>query len=135
MSDSNGFLFRKHILSQLAAVLLLASCSSNVYMGISLTEGVGDPELRSLAQRASVGDKQAQLDLGIRYEQGNGVERDLAQAKRLYRLAASDSGGRMWVYIPGVSGSSGRVMQVGDAPFQVGLEAAQKRLEVLDHEI
>lgn len=134
MSDSNGFLFRKRgILPLLAAVLLLASCSSNIYMGIPLTEGAGDPALRSLAERASVGDKQAQLNLGIRYEEGLGVKRDLAMAKRLYRLAASDSGGTVWVYTPPVgNGTRGRVLPVDRGAKVQGLKEAQSRLAGLE---
>ncbi len=104
------------------------------YMGIDLASEFVLRDIRSLAQRAQAGDKQAQLELGIAFEQGRGVPRDLEAARSLYKLAASDSGGPIWVYVPGVNGSAGRVMQVGDTPFQVGLAAAAERLEALDNE-
>jgi hypothetical protein len=46
----------------LAAALLTSACASNQYMGVSLKPGGADPAVQALAARASVGDKQAQLD-------------------------------------------------------------------------
>lgn len=121
-------------LAPLAAFLMLGACASNSYMGIPLNEGAaGDPVLRLLAQRAAAGDKRAQLDLGIRYEEGRGVELNKAKAKRLYRLAGSDSGGTLWVYTPSVgNGAPGRVMSLDRGPRRAGLEEAQSRLENLN---
>jgi len=133
MGDSSGFRSGKAgILPLLAAALLLSACTNNAYMGIPLTEGVGDPTLRSLAQRASAGDKQAQLDLGIRYEEGRGVEPNVAKAKRLYHLASSESGGAMWVYSPPVgNGTKGQVIPVNRGPRLVGLVEAKVKLDAL----
>lgn len=130
MHDSSGFRSRKAgILPVLAAALSLSACTSNVYMGIPLTDGSGDLALRSLAQSAAAGDKQAQLDLGIRYEEGNGVERDLRIAKKLYQLAATDSGGTLWVYSPPVgNGTSGRVIPMRSSHKNFGLIEAKSRL-------
>ena len=44
--------------------------------------------LESLRQRAGQGDARAQVELGSRYEHGNGVARDYAEARRWYRKAA-----------------------------------------------
>ena len=97
----------------LAAALLIGGCASQQYMGVSLKPGGADPAVQALAARASAGDKQAQLDLGIRFEEGAGVARDLTSAKKLYRQAASDSGGTIWVYTPPVgNGTRGRVVPV-----------------------
>ncbi len=88
--------------------------------------------LQSLARRAQAGDKQAQLELGIRFEEGRGVERDLKKAKKLYGKAASDSGGTIWVYSPPVgNGTSGRVIPVNTGAKQSGLAEAKRRLEAL----
>lgn len=101
-------------------------------MGIPLTGEAGDPALRSLAQRAATGDKRAQLDLGIRYEEGRGVVPDIVKAERLYRLAASDSGGALWIYVPSVkNGQQGRVEKISDSIRQSGLQEARARLEYL----
>lgn len=116
------------------ALALSACAASTHYMGIDIASESVLRDIRSLAQRAQAGDKHAQLELGIAFELGRGVPRDLEAARSLYKLAASDSGGPIWVYVPGVNGSAGRVMQVGDAPFQVGLAAAAQRLEALDNE-
>ncbi|WP_143084890.1 SEL1-like repeat protein [Novosphingobium sp. CF614] len=102
------------------------------YMGIPLFAGQVAPELQQLAARARAGDKQAQLDLGIAFEEGHGVEQDLGKARDLYRLAASDSGGPVWVYVPSVgNGTKGRVMQVDRGPKMSGLAEAKARLDLL----
>src|SRR5690349_18970327 len=97
------------------SVLAVGACSSgSSYMSIPLADpawAAPGTEVRELAQRAQAGDKQAQLDLGIAFEEGRGVPRDLGKARRLYRLAAADSGGRTWVYSPPVrTGERGRVI-------------------------
>ena len=89
--------------------------------------------LKVLARRAQAGVKAAQLELGIRFEEGRGVERDLGKARALYRLAASTSGGQIWIYSPPVgNGSSGRVIPVNTGPKQVGLAEAKRRLEAVE---
>lgn len=113
-------------------LLLLPACSSQIFMGIPLAAGQVDPELQLLATRARAGDKLAQLELGILYEEGRRVERDLNKAHKLYRLAASEGGGPVTVYVPGVRGASGRVMLIDSAPKLVGLEEARRRLDALD---
>jgi len=114
----------------LAAALLMSGCASQQYMGVSLKPGGADPAVQALAARASAGDKQAQLDLGIRFEEGAGVARDLNTAKKLYRQAASDSGGTIWVYTPPVgNGTSGRVVPITKGEKSLGLAEAKKRFE------
>jgi hypothetical protein len=74
----------------------------------------------------------SQLDLGIAYEEGRGVERNLRIAKSLYRKAASESGGTIWVYTPPVgNGTNGRVMPVNLGVKQGGLAEASRRLDAL----
>lgn len=114
------------------AVLAVSACAPREYMGISLKQGIAAPDLQDLARRAKSGDKRAQLDLGIAFEEGRSVERDLTKARSLYRLAATDSGGPVWIYVPAVvKGERGRVMQVGESPRQRGLAQAKLRLEAL----
>ncbi len=134
MSDSRTSCFRRAgVLPMLATALLLNACASRIYMGVPLTEGPGDPELRYLAERAAAGDKQAQLNLGIRYEEGRGVPVDLARAESLYRLAASDDPKQNWVYTPPVgNGTSGRVVAVDRAAAKLGLLEARQRLQQLE---
>jgi hypothetical protein len=107
----------------------LSACASTSYAGIPLTAGAADAELQDLARRAQAGDKHAQLELGIRYEEGRGVPRDLDRAERLYRLAASDSGGPQHIYTPPVGRhGQGKVVSVSRGPRQPGLAAAKLRL-------
>ena len=117
----------------LAGGLALTGCAAPTsYAGISLVPGATDPELQRLAQMARSGDKQAQLELGIRFEEGLGVERNIGKARKQYRQAASDSGGVIWVYQPPVKkGGSGRVMPVNFGARQKGLVEAARRLDAL----
>ncbi len=46
------------------------------------------PGIQALSERALAGDAGAQLDLGFAYDSGRGVERNLAEAAKWYRLAA-----------------------------------------------
>jgi hypothetical protein len=116
----------------LAAGWLVVGCASNSYMGIPLDAPVAGglgAALRNLAARAQAGDKHAQLELGIAFEEGREVTCNLARAEKLYRLAAADSGGTMWVYSPPVrEGTSGRVLPLDRGPKVNGLEEAKRRL-------
>lgn len=47
--------------------------------------------LTALARLAEQNNKSAQLELGIRFEEGIGVPKDIKQARKLYRMAARDS--------------------------------------------
>lgn len=117
----------------LASSISLAACaSSGSYAAIPLVPGAADPELQSLAQRAQRGDKPAQLELGIRYEEGRGLPVDLGRAAKLYARAAMDSGGVRWIYTPPVgSRKQGQVIPVNAGPSIAGLEAAKQRLRDL----
>jgi TPR repeat protein len=118
-----------------AAVLLAATtaCAAHSYMGIPLVPGQASPDVQSLARRAQSGDKQAQLDLGIRFEEGDGVPVDRKRAIMLYRQAASGGGGVTWVYSPPVGiGTSGRVLAVERGVQQKGLAEAKARLVALE---
>lgn len=75
-----------------AALCALAACAPSSYAGISFAAGSAPAELQSLARRAEAGDKQAQLELGIAYEEGRGVAVDLGRARDLYFDAATDEG-------------------------------------------
>lgn len=117
----------------LAAVsLLVMSCADGDYQGISLAPAAAPAELQSLAQRARGGDKRAQLELGIRFEEGLGVPIDWGRAERLYRMAATASGGTTMIYVPPMRrGESGRVMPLRSGPRIPGLPEAQLRLDAL----
>jgi len=107
------------------------ACASSDYMGLSMAPGAALPEVQALARRAQAGDKQAQLDLGIRFEEGNGVQQDKKRARKLYRAAASDSGGTAWVYMPSPgNGAPGRVIPVDKGPRQPGLDEAKAKMSI-----
>lgn len=94
------------------------------------TSPMRDVPLGILARSAWAGNKQAQLELGIRFEEGRGVTQDPGRARKLYAKAARDSGGTIWVYTPPVgNGTKGRVIPVNTGPKQSGLAEAKRRLE------
>ena len=111
--------------------LALGGCATASYAGIPLATGHADAELQSLARRAQAGDKNAQRELGMRYEKGRGVETDLHRAMHLYKLAASPSGETLWVYSPPVLGAPGRVIPINLGVSSPALPEAANRLRAL----
>jgi TPR repeat protein len=112
----------------LAAPLTLAACAPTTYAGISLKPGAADPELESLASRAQAGDKHAQLELGIRYEEGRGVPRDLQRAAALYRSASSGAAQTQMAYVPGSGSGPGSWTILSGGARADGLAEASMRL-------
>ena len=90
----------------LAGLLALAGCAGGGLSGIPQEPGAAHPALQALAQRADGGDKQAQLALGILYEQGRFLGQDLDRAENLYERAAKPSGGTIYVNKPEGGASS-----------------------------
>ncbi len=89
--------------------------------------------LGELARLASMGSKRAQLELGVRFEEGRGVACDPEKARALYRKAATSTGGTIWVYQPPVgNGTSGRTVPIDSGPREVGLASAAERLAALE---
>lgn len=116
----------------LACVSLSLPACANSHAGIPSAAQAADPALRALAERARAGDKHAQLELGIAFEEGRRVPRDLKRAKKLYRLAARESGGIVHIYSPPVGRKgSGRVIAHNLGPRRPGLAEAKARLDRL----
>lgn len=80
------------LVSSAIVVLLLGCAAPRSYMGISLEPGAAPAELQALAYRAQSGEKQAQLDLGIAFEEGTLVPVNIRSARKLYSRAASNTG-------------------------------------------
>lgn len=106
--------------------LAVGACSGR-YMGLDASSL--DRETALLAQRAQLGDKQAQFELGQRFAAGEGVPKDCKKAIELTRRAATATGGTLWVYSPPVTkGGRGQVIPVDQGPIQPGLIAARSSL-------
>jgi TPR repeat protein len=119
-------------LTVISFMLMITACSTNSYMGISVSPGRSDFKIQQLAILARNGDKSAQLELGVAFEEGRIVKKDIAKARELYRLAASDSGGPLWVYFPSAGhGTAGHVALVEVAQKRQGLGEAKKRLQAM----
>ena len=125
-------------LAALAALAALcagvtACAAPNSYSGIAFNDASVPLPVRRLAFEALRGDKQAQFLLGQHFEEGWGVGVDRVRARRLYAQAAADSGGQIWVYVPGIGkGESGRVVPVNTGPRQPGLTEARERLAAME---
>ena len=92
-----------------------------------------DPSTQAWHDRAMMGDKQAQFELGIRFLRGAGVAQDCARARKLLRQAATRTGGTIWVYSPPVTkGGAGRVIPIDQGPVQAGLQTAEEAMRSLD---
>jgi hypothetical protein len=114
----------------LAAALLMGGCASHSYMGVSLKPGGADPAVQAMAARASTGDKQAQLDLGMRFLNGQGMAPDERRVCNLFRLSASSTGGHLWIYTPSPGGGApAQVLPVQTATPTAGLASARAWLE------
>lgn len=111
---------------------VLTSCTSaSDSMSIDLSAALAadvQAELTSLARRARAGDKQAQLELGIRFEEGLGVVRDLEKAKMLYTAAAADVPIKHTIYIPEGGAVKAETTYAGT---ERGLVEANERLNLL----
>lgn len=115
----------------IAATALLAGCAARTnYMGVAFA--TAPAPVAATARAAAGGDRTAQYELALRYETGNGVPRDLPRAKRLYRLAGSDSGGTMFVYSPPVGKQKTGTMIPIATPKVYGVAAARARLAALN---
>lgn len=110
----------------LACALGLSACAST---GVGIDRRELPVSLQPLHDRAQLGDKQSQFELGVAFSEGLVVERDCTTARRLLRKAASDSGGTLWVYSPSVgNGTQGRVIPIDQGPKQSGLKSAEEML-------
>ena len=102
-------------------------------MGIDLRPDATSGELQSLAGKARAGDKLAQLELGIAFEEGRSVAHDCKRARKLYRLAAAATGGTTFVYLPPAhKGGRGTMVPINTGPRVAGLDEAKHRLRRLD---
>lgn len=114
----------------LVAAFLTSGCASHSYMGVSLRPGGADPSVQALAARASTGDKQAQLDLGIKYLSGHGVTAHDRRACNLFRMSSSDTRGQLWIYTPSPGGGApARILPIQNATPTAGLASARAWLE------
>ena len=93
--------------------------------------GSGLSPLAALECQARNGDAEAQFDLAVRLETGDGIAADPARAARLYRQAGSFRPGTQYIWVPGVSGQPGYVMPVVSGPDQAGLAKAQFHLAMM----
>jgi hypothetical protein len=113
----------------LPALTLTACTAPTHYAGIDLRAGAESAEVQALAQQAQGGSKEAQLALGIQYEEGNGLPLDVKRARKLYRMAAAATGGTIFVYVPASKkGGKGHLTPVNTGPRVEGLAEARARL-------
>lgn len=117
----------------LAAALTACASQPSRFQGIAFDSAAHPPEVRALAQRAADGDKAAQLELGIRFEEGRGVPVSRRRAERLYWMAASYSGGgrELDFFRPMRPGGRWHVNPTEGGRFVPGLPEARARLEAL----
>jgi TPR repeat protein len=76
---------------------------------------------------AKRGDKAMILELGKRFETGDGVTANAKRAETLYMMAATSTGGPIWLYTPGFQGAPGRVMSIDRWPVIQGLREGTYR--------
>lgn len=101
-SLSSGYHIRMRFsrMAILTSALCLAACGMvtrdirvHGYMGIPFDASETSPEIAELARQAWVGSKRAQLQLGEKFECGDGVEISHDKALLLFKLAAQPTKG------------------------------------------
>ena len=121
------------LLAAVLAGLTLGGCAApSSYMGISFAPGAAARDIQQRARRAQAGDKQAQLDLGIRLEEGIGIASDPNGALILYKAAASDSGGTKLLYIPASRNAPAMTVPFYNGPRKRGIPAAAEEANRLE---
>ncbi len=114
------------MLGMTVATVMLAGCAHRGGCAAIASHGSATPAALECA--AASGDKFAQLELGIRYESGEGVSRDLRRAERLYTQAARDEPRSRYVYSAPVGNERyGRLIPVSDGTAAPGLAEARER--------
>lgn len=116
--------------------LLVAACASLPQLAVAQNigwSGLGwrGASLAAVKGGADRGDKHAQLELGIRYEEGRGVPADKERARKLYRAAARTTPQESLFYSPGGADGAGRVVRLANPASGKGLAEAQARLDAL----
>lgn len=113
------------------AIASVAGAASNARLELSGSQqGSRSPQELEAAVRK--GDKEAALELGIRYEEGVGVPRDERKAISLYRRAARTEVRRTSVYSPPVGSERyGRAVEAGQPQITPGIPEAADRLRRL----
>ena len=118
------------MLGMAAASVMLAGCAHRASCAAIAGHASATPAALECA--AASGDKFAQLELGIRYETGEGVPRDLRRAERFYARAARDEPRSRYVYSAPVGDERyGRLIPISDGTAAPGLAEAQERLSRL----
>ena len=110
----------------LGSALCLGGCGVLVrdtlvhsYMGIPFDASETSPEIAELARQAWAGSGRAQLQLGEKFEHGDGVEMNPDKALLLYELAARPTRG-LQVYQSGLGTSvMSSVLTAADAEVEV----------------
>lgn len=114
--------------SVVAAAAIILSSNSLAQNGSDWTNA----SLAEVQSAAKGGLKTAQYELGRRYEEGIGLERDTNKARKWYKKAARDSVSRHFVYSgPVGSEQHGRAIEIGRPRVQPGIVAASIRLRAL----
>jgi len=111
----------------ITVLLLFEGCATADYAGIPLQPGRADPEVQEIARLARAGDKQAQFDLGKRFETGDGVAQNREQAITLFRQAASSSGGILRICSPPVGSTPGRTNPINQGTLVPGFPETRGR--------
>jgi hypothetical protein len=140
---SEGQMHLKQALGTVLLAVLATGCAGpNPNPGertsdVAWTSGNFEKAFDTARPRAEAGEPWAQLRLGIFYENGWGVERDLAKAEHWYRAAAQQKSSGDWAegQLVGAVGRDGYFNQNGDARIaqfnlaQLYLESGRNLLE------
>ena len=110
------------------ASLPLISCSAHSGRDLVSGETRQVAAVDALSKRAASGDRGAQYELAVRFEEGRGVPVNTRKAIELYTLSLTAGEARL-IYLPSAGGQSkSSVLPVQDVQFFRHSKDAQRRL-------
>jgi hypothetical protein len=114
----------------IAAAFALHGCATHSHAALFDVGFGASAELQALSTRAAAGDKWAQYELGLLFEQGQGVPANRGRAMQLYALAGRDDPGKMTIYVPSSKSGGKSSLQTFDSGRRAkGLAVARDRLK------
>jgi len=115
----------------ISLVLSLQACASLLREHTACNQNHADTNIQSLMNAACSGDRYAQYQLGVAFDEGDGVETDPALAATYYRLAAAVNTGKSYIYVPGAGKVPGYVTPIDNGQAHPGDARAKYRLALL----
>ncbi|WP_375291537.1 hypothetical protein [Qipengyuania sp.] len=108
------------------------ACASQRYAGLDLRPGAAPADIQQLARVTQSGSKQAQLDLGIRLQEGRGIPVDHGKAARPFARVATDSAENRMLFVPAAGSLRSTILPIRQGTKITRSAEARARLQTLE---